>query len=289
MTTKAEDAHCLQVLPLVWQSHSVDLSLSPNMGALWRSGLGLALAEVDADAFALFFGLQQSGGRLFALRPPLTPIAPAQVFTWGVTLFGEGVRHAASVLEAARRLGEIGVGERRGRYLLLEASDGKGPLWSFDRGVWRTPSAIDGGRWWSMPPQRAAATVTIRTLTPMSFKTQNVWQQGVPTMSLWVRRILGRTAQLCQEASQANPIGRERAESFKQASEAIILVRGQVRPTRLDRVSARSGQRMTVPAQWCTAAYAGEGLSALWPLLKWMELVQIGAKTAFGSGVVQVQ
>lgn len=281
----------LTVLPLTLHMHALDLALPLGMGALWRSAWGRALQSVDRAAFEAFFG-EGGHGRLVALRPPLTPVRPGQAFEWRLTLFGPAIAHAPAVVASVRQLAHIGVGQERRRALLLEVGDAEGPCWQFDHGWLRQVRAIDGARWWACPPEltdaEAAHAVTVECLTPVALKQDNGWLHEPPPWAVWVRRALGRTAQLAQAAGQANPIGRSRADAWLSQCDGVACEQAQMRLMRLQRQSARSGQRMTVPTQLGSFTYAPVP-GSLWPLLKWMELVQVGAKTAFGCGVVRLR
>lgn len=287
-------APALQVMVLRCQMQSLDLSLSTGMGALWRSALGRAIHATSATAFSDLYGEGQQG-RLFALCPPLRPVRPAETFEWGVTLFGPHVAHAEAVVQAIQRMGLDGVGHHRQRALLLSVHDGAGPCWQFDRGWLRSPKTVDGGRWWLHPPvysidARGPQLLRIDCLTPVAFKRDNDWSADIPALEQWVRRALGRTAQLSQAARQSNPIGRSRADQFIEWSR--LAQSGQaVRHTKmmLRRRSSRTGHSMQLPTLLGAFDYCVPHAHRLWPLLKWMELVQVGAKTAFGCGVVRAE
>ena len=289
-----DEARALQVTVLRCHMQSLDFSLATGMGALWRSALGRALHATSTAAFADLYGEGQQG-RLFALCPPLRPVRPAETFEWGVTLFGPHGAHAEAVVQAIQRAGLDGVGHQRQRALLLSVDDGVGSCWQFDRGWLRPPQTVDSAQWWRNPPVYVVDAgepqlLRIDCLTPIAFKCDNDWSTDIPALEQWVRRALGRTAQLSLAASQSNPIGRSRANQFIEWSRPVQS--GQaVRHTKimLRRRSSRTGHSMQLPTLLGTFVYRVPGAHRLWPLLKWMELVQVGAKTAFGCGVVRAE
>lgn len=290
--------------PLSWVAlrmtmHAVDATLPLGMGALWRSALGNALRRVDAQAFGDLYGAEHHGGRLFALRPPLQPVRPGQTFEWGVTLFGPAARHARAVVEAARVLGTLGIGRQEGRALLLRVVDAAGECWQFDTGWCRDPTGHDGEQWWRdvTPPEPHGPTaggappahqLVIDCLTPVAWKDHNQWATQTPTFTQWVRRILGRTAQLCEAACTANPIGHARARAYLRLSEHVCAIDARQCPLWLQRTSSRSGHTMRVPTQLGRFVYSGP-VADFAPLLRWAEALQVGAKTAFGCGVIRWQ
>jgi len=282
----------LTVLPLTLRMHALDLALPTGMGALWRSAWGRALQAVDRLAFEAFFGAHAQA-RLVALCPPLSMVRPGTVFEWRLTLFGPAAAHAPAVVASARELARLGVGERRQRALLLDVSDDSGVCWQFDRGWLRDTQPIDSAQWWAQADTAADSAaveerVTLECQTPVALKDDNDWLLGAPEWSVWVRRLLGRTAQLSQAAQQSNPIGIERACQWLSQAHEVRCIGSQIRLVQLERVSARTGQRMRVPTQLGRFTYAPVS-SGYAPLLRWMELIQVGAKTAFGCGVVRAR
>ncbi|WP_082007656.1 CRISPR system precrRNA processing endoribonuclease RAMP protein Cas6 [Tepidimonas taiwanensis] len=130
--------------------------------------------------------------------------------------------------------------------------------------------------------------LVIECLTPVAWKDHNQWATQAPTFAQWVRRILGRTAQLCESAGVANPIGHTRARAYLQLSEHVSAVDARQRPLWLQRTSRRSGHTMRVPTQLGRFVYSGP-VADFAPLLRWAEALQVGAKTAFGCGVIRWQ
>ena len=253
-------APALQVTVIRCQMQSLDLSLSTGMGALWRSALGRAIHATSATAFMDLYGEEQQG-RLFALCPPLRAVGPAETFERGVTLFGPHAAHAVAMVQAIQRMGLDGVGHHRQRALLLGVHDGAGPCRQFDRGWLRSPQTMDSGRWWLNPPvyatdARGPQTLRIDCLTPVAFTRDNDCRGDIPALEQWVRRALGRTAQLSQAARQSNPIGRSRAKQFiewarlAQCGQAVWHAKKVPR-----RRSSRTGHSMRLPTRHGAFAY----------------------------------
>ena len=133
------DGMPLRLLPLRLRLKSETLALDFFSGPLWRSGFGLALKSHFPAVFDLLFAEHARLGRLYALQSPLAAVNPGDHFELGLTLFGAATEHAVACTQAVGRLGEMGLGERRGRYHLLDArvaGSGSPPFW-MQRRAWR--------------------------------------------------------------------------------------------------------------------------------------------------------
>lgn len=281
----------LELVSLRFRLQSLGLSVGANLGTLWRSAFGVALHQVDGQAFNELYG-DTERGRLFSLCPPLRAVRPGDKFELRILLFGPCIKYQRSIVEAVRVLALQGVGRFQERALLLEVLDSTGPVWVFDQGWLRCPVVQDSERWWGDPPvapRDGEATLAIECLTPVALKSKNEWTADTPSLELWVRRIMGRTALLANAAKQRNPIGQDvgRGALFC-AQQARVIAAPHMDVKVVRRKSARSGQVMQWPALKGSFFYGVPQVAALWPLFKWAEMIQVGGKTAFGLGVIRV-
>lgn len=275
----------LRILPLKLTLESIDLALNTHAGNLWRSGLGLALKQHFPDLFALLFAENARLGRLYALRPPLEAVRPGQGFELGIRLFGPACEHALACTHAIARLGEIGLGERRQRFRLLQAAAGPSSEQIFfdaQRGLLDCPQPVGAEHWLDVcEPGHGRAIISFTT--PVALKAGNRLHEGPISFTQLTRRLHGRLAQLSEAAGELNPLGRERANAQLAGSDQIVLLHSQLKRSQVKRHSARSGQTMQFAGLVGTHVYHGQ-LGPYAGLLRLAEIMQIGGKTAFGFG-----
>jgi len=109
---------------------SLGLCLPDYAGGVWRGGFGMALRRVSPPAFDALFGgaLDDDPARdkLFApyllIPPPGGTVAAGDTFEFELRLFGAATAHYPACRKALERLGELGVGAERGRFVLLASA-----------------------------------------------------------------------------------------------------------------------------------------------------------------------
>lgn len=275
---------------------SVDLSLPPQRGMLWRSAMGAALHAGHPGAFEALFGDPEGEARPFALRPPLRPVRPGQRFELSLVLWGDGCAWSQDLVEAALRMGRSGVGSLGGRFALEDIRrETFAPSWWRQRhpgwpaaSAGPAPCAPGAGESDGRAPGGDPMTVRVRALTPVALKHDNAWLEQAPTLELWVRRILGRIRKLSPTSDGASVVEADEVRHWLDMARRASLA--QMRATRvwLKRQSARTGRTMSFPA-WI-GQWVYEGVSPeLGTVLRWTTLLPIGAKTAFGCGWIEVR
>lgn len=279
----------LTILPLKLLLRSETLKLNIFAGQLWRSGLGLSLSEAFPLVFTQLFGESAQQGRLYALETPSQVIAPGEEFTLGIKLFGPACAHAMACVQAIARLGEIGLGENRMRFMLIAASvDGNPPFFSVDRGIEDWPKATSAQALLTAENSPANA-LEVEFTSPLRIKENNRPYFGELSFSMLIRRIYGRLAQLCEEAGQANPLSRADYQMLLLGADRVSLVTGEsMNKTSIRRRSSRTGNTMDFEGLLGKCRYQGD-LSPYLGLLRLAEVMQLGGKTTFGFGCLNLK
>ena len=203
--TSAQEAFCL--LPLRLELISESLSLDEPAGALWHSGLGLALKRSFPTIFDLLFAETGRDARLYGLRPSSSRIQPGQPFTLGINLYGRATRHAPAICQAVAALGSTGLGERRQTFRFQSAAaavDDATPFLAPGQGLLRWPAPVTADHWLRTRTIHASRA-TVRFRTPVAVKADNQIQREPLSCELLVRRLLGRLAQLTDSSGQRHP------------------------------------------------------------------------------------
>jgi len=99
---------------------------------------------------------------------------------------------------------------------------------------------------------------------------------------------MSRIDQLAHAAQADTPLPKsERAGLFAEA-EAVNIASANVIPFTIERRSARSGQQMQFEGLTGQVDYQGDMRRSL-PWLRLAELIQVGGKTAFGFGGIEIE
>ncbi|MFZ4538553.1 CRISPR system precrRNA processing endoribonuclease RAMP protein Cas6 [Propionivibrio sp.] len=280
----------LRLLPLRLVLKSETLTLDFFSGPLWRSGFGLALKKHFPVVFDLLFADQASLGRLYSLRPPTRSVRTGECFELGLNLFGAATDHAIACAQALARLGEMGLGERRGTYKLINAyvEGADVPFFDASSGLVAWPGALSSARWLEKST-KDVNVARVDLLTPLRIKDNNATCFGPPEFSQIVRRILGRLAQLCEAADEASPLSQELAKSQIRLADNVSLQHcSEFRREQVTRRSSRSQQTMDFAGITGSLFFRGD-LAPFAGLLALGEITQLGGKTAFGFGRIHTR
>lgn len=275
----------LRLLPLRLRLKSETLALDFFSGPLWRSGFGLALKNHFPGVFDLLFAEHARLGRLYALQSPLAAVNPGEPFELGLTLFGAATEHAVACTHAVARLGEMGLGEHRGHYRLLDArvaGSGSSPFLDAASGLAAWPVAA-GPELWLEQSSGNANLIRIDLRTPLCVKDGKVACCGAFEFSQLVRRLHKRIAQLCEAAGEASPLARPLTETQLRLAADVRLMHSELEWVQVKRQSSRSGQTMVLEGMTGHLIYRGE-VAPFTGLLALGKVLQLGAKTAFGFG-----
>ncbi len=236
--------------------------------------------------------------RPFAIRPPLPPrpgadctFMPGNTLVVGLNLYGDAVELFPYVVQAFYRMGNIGLGYGRGRFVLeqVEAVD---PL----RG--ETAALLRNGRFTPMPGlpvtpdhvRRAAEQLPsdrlgVRFLTPAQ-----ITQQGKSLVRPALDGIVGRLLERCQAMEQhytashePQAVWRDRHLWLTEQARRVHLVEDCTRWISAESGSRRTGTRNTISGFVGEAWYEGD-LADLREWLVWGQSLHVGKNAVKGNG-----
>ena len=289
VTTRPVGVVPLRFLPMRMRLISQTLALEGFAGPLWHSGFGVAINNHFPGVFELLFAEQARLGRLYALQPPITPVRPGEPFEIGVNLFGVATDHAIACAMALARVGETGLGERRGRFCFDKAwvagSENR-PFLDAAAGLVGWPVPVSPNEWLSSAGSEQDAA-RVELVTPLCIKENNQGFFGPLPFSQLVRRLHGRLAQLCESAGEAKPLARETAAAQLRAAGDVTLQHSALRWEEIKRRSSRTRHTMGFGGMTGSLVYRGD-LAPFAGLLALGEIMQLGGKTAFGFGCIRI-
>lgn len=269
---------------------SLGLQLPDYAGGVLRGGFGMALRRVSLPAFDTLFGgaLDDDPARdkLFApymlIPPPGGTLPAGETFEFELRLFGNATAHYPACRMALERLGELGVGAERSRFVLLAtaalAPAGE-PMWGDVAAPVAVATAVD----WCRLDALAAETVALELLTPLRLKAAGRLVETAPPFAVLWGRLVTR---IHLAAGSAVLSAAQRAELAERA-QAVATVEATVRWVDWSRYSARQQQSMTFGGLLGTLKYRGD----LTPFLPWLRLGEalgVGGKTTFGLGAYRL-
>jgi len=279
----------IHMLPLRFTLQSLGLRFPSFPGSIWHGGLGMVLAAAAPSAFATLYR-NDSTSPLYALAPPpQEQIPPKTSFTVGITLFGPACEHALAVTEAISRLGCVGL--RPGGPFVLTAAEmvtPQGPVLLADhqRGLVARPESYPLTDYVAPTPQPAKRALLSFT-TPLRIKEGNALVTKTPTFAQFIHRVLSRVEQLAYAAGAALPLTKEMRESILAEARGVETGEAHLSSTGIQRRSARTLQQMHFSGLTGTVEYRGTMALTL-PWLKLATLTQVGGKSAFGFGVIDI-
>lgn len=279
----------LRILPLHFLLRSEGLYFPEFSGSTWHGGLGKILAQNSPAAFRKLYQTSPES-RLYALLPPMQQQFPkGAIFELRLTLFGHGVDHALAVTQAISDLGRIGL-RPGGNYLMLEAGalapEGKATFLSNDEGFIALPKSYCAKDFLpssSLPVE----SCRIDFITPLRIKEGNDLLHAAPNYAQLLRRIFGRIDQLAHVAEEMTPLAKNLRTELYAEAERVEISASSISAHSLERRSARSDQQMQFGGIVGMVDYVGEMQSTL-PWLRFARLAQLGGKTAFGFGGLEI-
>ncbi len=280
----------LRILPLCFVLRSLGIKFPDFSGSVWHGGLGMVLAQQSSTAFRCLYQ-RNSESRLYALLPPMqSSFSTGEVFELRLTLFGEGVEHALAVTQAIAELGRVGM-RPGGHYEIIEANvvtpENAMCYMSARQGFITLPHAFFACDYLTKETQVVDACY-VRLMTPLRIKDGNDLLCNTPRYSQILRRIFSRIDQLGHVAEATAPLVKNlRAELFEEA-ERVVIKASNIYPYGLERRSARSHQQMQFNGLVGTIDYVG-AMQLTLPWLRLGSITQLGGKTAFGFGGLEVK
>ena len=283
-------AQPLRMLSLRFTLRSRGIRFPGFSGSIWHGGIGQMLAKASPQAFATLYQTEPES-RLYAILPPAEAEYPAgAIFELRMTLFGAGIECALAVAQAIAELGMIGL-RPGGSYDVIAIShlspESEVRFFTTEQGFITLPQAHDLADWLHEEPAPGAHS-TVRLITPLRIKEGGELLRTAPCYAQLMRRVMSRIDQLAHAAQADTPLPKsERAALFAEA-EAVNIASANVFPFTIERRSARSGQQMQFEGLTGQVDYQGDMRRSL-PWLRLAELIQVGGKTAFGFGGIEIE
>lgn len=280
----------LRILPLCFVLRSLGIKFPDFSGSVWHGGLGMVLAQQSPTAFRCLYQTQ-SESRLYALLPPMESSFPiGKEFELRVTLFGPGVDHALAVTQAIAELGRLGM-RPGGHYEMIAAKiirpDAETIFMSEQQGFIAVPHALNAEDY-LLSGSQATNACHVRFVTPLRIKEGNDLLRHSPSYSQVLRRIFSRIDQLAHVADEMPPFDKSARGIVYGEAERVVIKASKISSYSMERRSARSHQQMQFNGLLGAIDYVGEMQLTL-PWLRLGSITQLGGKTAFGFGGLEIQ
>ncbi len=245
------------------------------------------------------------------IEPPLedrTSYRAGDEFSFGVTLFGEAADLLPYAIIGARRMGEIGIGNRQrapGKFTIRNVqaidplSDDAHEIYKDgDSTVRRPRTTITHDAVLTVSERlKSSSQVTFELLTPARLVTEGALTKSL-TFSIIMRRLLRRLTDLTRTATGSHP-GFDH-EALLQQAEAVRLIDDRTRWVDVPSYSARQGRftpigglvgEITFEGDPSTGSHlskspseTGQGLEPFVPWLLWGSVTHIGKDATKGGG-----
>lgn len=238
-------------------------------------------------------------------------LAPGQVFTFGITLFGDAMEAFPILVMAMKYAEQRGLGRRlsgagpqpqRGRFRVMRAY-AHNPL------TRTTQEFLAAGERMVMIPQisithedvmrqaevdaeQCAGRLRIYFHTPMSLR-QNKEPVTFPLFSVFIHRLMERlealSAQYGGGVLPCLPATREQRNALLGLADGVLLTRDDTRYLRVRGYSDRTRAPTPLNGFVGVADYASDDFSLFFALLRWGELTHAGQNTVKGNGIFRIQ
>ena len=277
---------------------SQGLQWSGFPGALLHSGLGMMLARVSPEVFAVLYGtpVRDVGPRPWWLQPPLDQrlaFAPQDILQFELTFVNPAPHWIEACAEAVKELGKAGIGRQRGRFTLHRME----PVpWFADAGTASARAALSGfssqGSSCTLAsmlrqarPSQPVEHIGLQFVTPVRLKAERGYVTQPPRAEVLIGRLLGRASMLSGLPTHWLPLA---AEAQQQAG-ALRLTQDELSWDDVTRYSARQKAEMPLGGLTGWLRYSADGpTDALFSWLAVGEWLQLGARTTFGLGVYRL-
>ena len=234
--------------------------------------------------------------RPFVLEPPQDRrrlYAPGDELCFGLTLVGKATRYLPYFIVAFLRLGELGLGRARSRYVLqrveaLHPSTGR-VIPIYENGALLTEgqeSVVSYAEIAQAASAENASRLTLHFLTPARLKYNGRYLEDAPPFHVVVRTLLRRVSSLsyfhCGQRWETDYRG------WIQQAQEVETETAEVRWVDWERYSTRQRQRMNLGGITGRVTYKGE-LTPFLPLLRLGELIHVGKGATFGNGQYRME
>jgi len=229
----------------------------------------------------------------FVLEPPLEKkreYAEGEILSFNLVLIGRAIGYLPYFVFAFRRLGEIGLGKKRGRYEITRVDclgnhKKTDTIYDNQTQTLRTvDTQIDVSKIFSFP-RTSGSPLTLKFITPTRIKYQGTYTSH-PDFHIIFRSLLRRLSSLayfhCGEELDVNY-----KQMIREAKEVKTL---EINLNWIDweRYSARQQQRMKLGGFVGRVTYQGD-MAKFHPFLKIGEYVHLGKAAVFGLGKYEIE
>ncbi len=241
--------------------------------------------------------------RAYALTPPLPPrrfVEAGEHFSFGLTLFGEGLRFLPYFVLAVPAAGRVGVGPGRGRFRLesITAHDPFSghafPVLQPGSNLVRVPAGPVGWEEAQQAAQKLSTTLGEGSPLQIRFRTPTRLVESkklvkTPDFGVFFRRLLERIDHLDRQFCGAARRPPDEVRRLYALADRVRLVdASDIRWVDLFGSSGRTGKREPLGGFAGRAVYRAGDWSPLLPYLLLGAAVQVGRHVVRGNGVVEV-
>ena len=234
--------------------------------------------------------------RPFVLEPPQDRrrlYAPDDELCFGLTLVGKATRYLPYFIVAFLRLGELGLGRARSRYILQRVEALHPPTGQvvpvYENGALLAEgqeSVVSYAEIAQAVGAENASRLTLHFLTPTRLKYNGRFLEDAPPFHVVVRTLLRRISSLsyfhCGRRWETDYRG------WIERAQEVETETAEVRWVDWERYSTRQRQRMNLGGIRGRVTYAGE-LTPFLPLLRLGELIHVGKGATFGNGQYRME
>ncbi|MGQ9682591.1 MAG: CRISPR system precrRNA processing endoribonuclease RAMP protein Cas6 [Anaerolineae bacterium] len=239
--------------------------------------------------------------RPYVLEPPLdrrTRLAPGERLTFGLTLLGAALPLFPYVVQALRRLEEIGLGKgaaggRRGRVRLVEAwaanplSGERQPVLHAGETIVQMPDVpVTAEQVRAVAAHWPRARLALQFLTPTRLMAEGRLVRR-PEFGILFHRLWQRVADLadCRSLSGGSAAERQPPDPYRLVGLArqVRLVRDGTHWVELESYSTRQGRATPIGGFVGRATYEGD-LEPFLPWLVWGQVLHVGKDAVKGNG-----
>lgn len=246
--------------------------------------------------------------RPFALQPPTSAqntFDPGEVFSFGLTLFGNQMAYLPYLVLAVRASGEDGVGAKgverqRGRFR-LERIDAVNPLSGATQAMLAPGAATVQTATLPVTHEQVLAAaaalseqlaanekrLTIEFLTPLRL-IQGEHTVKTPEFFPLAKQVVLRVLDLCSQHGDGRPDVVLKRDIYP-AADAVTLVADHTTWWDVAGYSGRLGREQRLGGLVGSAVYRAEAWEPLLPWLVWGEVVQVGKNVVKGCGVFRLR
>lgn len=274
------DLYALRLLRFRFELRSRGIAWTQFKGFPFHGALGNALRSLDPAAYQVLYNAGGIGAP-FVLTPPWDKqnhYPSDHHFLCDITLFGQTVSYMPVCCDAMREVGRSGIDKFRGKFdvegVLNVTPGGCVPASATDK-----PCSVGANEIAAALSDIKAQYVSVRFVTPVRIKKDNVLLRRTPSFGELMEALLGRVRIL------GGAIGWQEREQILTAAQQVIRLSSDVAwyDQGFERYSARQHSIMKFGGLLGESLFQGN-LAPFLPYLAQLEYLNLGGKTTFGLG-----